>query len=49
MKFLYAAYIATWLIHIGYLISLNTRVAQVRKDVLGIKREESRTQSVASR
>ena len=33
MKFLYAAYAATWAIHIAYLISLTSRFAGLRKEV----------------
>jgi hypothetical protein len=33
MKFLYAAYILTWLIHIGYLSSVVTRYNRLRKEV----------------
>jgi len=30
MNFLYAAYAATWLIHIGYLVTLARRYARLR-------------------
>jgi len=33
MNYLYAAYIATWVIHIAYLASLGIRYARVRKEV----------------
>jgi hypothetical protein len=33
MKFLYAAYIATWLIHIAYLGSVVSRYKRLQKDI----------------
>jgi hypothetical protein len=33
MKFLYAAYIVTWLIHIGYLATVVARYNRLRKHV----------------
>jgi len=33
MKFLYAAYIATWVIHIVYLLILTRGYARVREEV----------------
>jgi hypothetical protein len=33
MKFLYAAYIVTWLIHIGYLGTVVARYKRLRKEV----------------
>ena len=32
MKYLYAAYAATWIIHIAYILSLSSRVARLRKE-----------------
>ncbi|HZQ90221.1 MAG TPA: CcmD family protein [Terriglobales bacterium] len=32
MKFLYAAYILTWVVHIGYLLSLGQRVKRLREE-----------------
>ncbi len=32
MKFLYAAYLATWAIHIVYILTINARVRQLRRD-----------------
>jgi hypothetical protein len=32
MKFLYAAYILTWAVHIGYLFSLGQRVRRLREE-----------------
>ena len=32
MNFLYAAYTATWIIHIAYILSLSSRVARLRKE-----------------
>jgi CcmD family protein len=31
-KYLFAAYTATWIIHIGYIISLSSRAAKLRRD-----------------
>ena len=33
MNFLYAAYTATWVIHIAYLVILIRRYSRLRKDV----------------
>ena len=38
MNFLYAAYAATWLIHIGYLASLVARYRRLRKEIQEINR-----------
>lgn len=32
MKFLYAAYAVTWLIHIGYLLYLGSRYKRIREE-----------------
>ena len=31
-KYLFAAYIATWAVHIGYIVSLSTRAAKLRRE-----------------
>ncbi len=41
MKFLYAAYIATWLIHIGYLGTLVARYRRVRQEIEELNRRSS--------
>jgi CcmD family protein len=33
MTYLYAAYVATWLIHVGYLGSLLRRYARLKKEI----------------
>jgi len=33
MNYLYAAYVATWVIHIAYLTSLGVRYTRVRKEL----------------
>jgi CcmD family protein len=33
MKYLYAAYIATWLIHIGYLTNLFLRYKRLQREI----------------
>lgn len=33
MKYLYAAYAATWLIHIGYLTNLFLRYKQLQREI----------------
>jgi CcmD family protein len=38
MSYLYAAYAATWLIHIGYLLSLVFRYSALRKEVEELKK-----------
>jgi CcmD family protein len=38
MKYLYAAYIAIWAIHIVYLLTLNARVRQVQKQAEELER-----------
>jgi CcmD family protein len=37
MNYLYAAYIATWAIHIGYLSSLVRRYTRLRNEVAELK------------
>lgn len=39
MNFLYAAYIATWVIHIGYLTHLLRRYARLRVEVEELKKQ----------
>ena len=38
MNFLYAAYAATWIIHITYLITLARRYAHLRKEIEELKK-----------
>jgi CcmD family protein len=37
MSYLYAAYIATWLIHLAYLGSLVRRSTRLRKEMEGLR------------
>lgn len=37
MNYLYAAYIATWAIHIGYLSTLVRRYARLRSEIAELK------------
>ena len=39
MNFLYAAYAATWIIHIAYLTSLVRRYTRLRKEVEELRRK----------
>jgi CcmD family protein len=39
MSYLYAAYIATWVIHIGYLGTLARRYARLRAEIEDLKRK----------
>ena len=41
MKFLYAAFVATWLIHIGYLGTLVSRYTHLRREIDEINRRSS--------
>jgi CcmD family protein len=38
MTFLYAAYAATWIIHITYLATLMRRYARLRREIEDLKR-----------
>jgi CcmD family protein len=38
MTFLYAAYAATWIIHIAYLATLVRRYSKLRKEIEELKR-----------
>lgn len=38
MRFLYAAYIVTWVVHIGYLLSLTSRFRKLKQDIEELKR-----------
>ena len=38
MKFLYAAYVATWAIHIGYLVTLVRRYGKVKREIDQLKK-----------
>jgi len=40
MNFLYAAYSATWLIHIAYLVILVRRYQRLRKEIDEIRKEK---------
>jgi hypothetical protein len=42
MNFLYAAYTATWIIHVTYLGILVRRYQRLRKEIAQLKRTESR-------
>ena len=37
--YLLAAYVATWLIHIGYLTTLVTRYARLRREIEELKKK----------
>ena len=37
MNYLYAAYAATWIIHIGYLTTLVRRYARLKKEIQELK------------
>jgi CcmD family protein len=39
MTFLYAAYAATWIIHIAYLSTLVRRYSKLRKEIEELKRK----------
>jgi len=39
MKFLYAAYAITWLIHIGYLGTVRARYRRLEREVEGLDRK----------
>lgn len=43
MKFLYAAYAATWIIHIAYLFILSRGYARVREEIAELQKTESRS------
>jgi hypothetical protein len=43
MNFLYAAYTATWIIHVTYLGILVRRYQRLRKEIAQLKRTESRS------
>jgi CcmD family protein len=38
MKYLYAAYVATWVIHISYLIYLSRKAARLRREAEELRR-----------
>jgi CcmD family protein len=38
MNFLYTAYVATWAIHIGYLITLVRRYGRVKREIAQLKK-----------
>jgi len=37
MSYLYAAYIATWLIHLGYIVTLVLRHIRLRREIQELK------------
>ena len=39
MKFLYAAYAATWIIHITYLVSVVRRYARLNREIEELKQK----------
>ncbi len=39
MNFLYAAYLATWAIHIGYLAHLLRRYGRLRREIEDLKKK----------
>lgn len=39
MKFLYAAYIITWAVHLGYIVYLTRAFAKLREEVRELERE----------
>jgi len=39
MKFLYAAYAATWIIHITYLVSVVRRYARLKREIEELKQK----------
>jgi CcmD family protein len=41
MNYLYAAYAATWLIHIGYLGTLVSRYRRLRREIEDLNRRSS--------
>ncbi len=38
IKYMWAAYIATWVIHIGYLLYLSARTKRIRQEAEELKR-----------
>ncbi len=41
-KFLYAAYLVTWVIHIGYILILSGRARRLRDEARELEREKRR-------
>jgi CcmD family protein len=41
MNFLYAAYTATWVIHIGYLVTLALRHSRLKHEIDDMSRKDS--------
>jgi CcmD family protein len=39
MKFLYAAYVATWLVHLAYLGMLTRGFARLRQEIRDLKKQ----------
>jgi CcmD family protein len=44
MTYLYAAYAATWIIHIGYLVTLLTRYSRLSDEMRDLKTTRERQQ-----
>jgi CcmD family protein len=42
MSYLYAAYIATWAIHVGYLSTLLRRYVRLRNEIAEFNRREAK-------
>ena len=40
MSYLYAAYAATWVIHIAYLVSLSRRYSRLKREIQELKRPQ---------
>lgn len=40
MNFLYVAYAATWLIHIGYLVTLVSRYTRLKREIDDMSRKD---------
>jgi len=38
--FLYTAYVAVWVIHIGYIVYLSSRYSKLRREIEDLKKEE---------
>jgi CcmD family protein len=41
MNFLYAAYTATWVIHVGYLVTLGLRYARLKREIDDMSRKDA--------
>lgn len=45
MKFLYAAFAATWIIHLAYLVVLSRGYARVSEEIRDLKKSEFKSAS----